>query len=763
MGGEIISTHILKKGTKMKNKFKLIIIIVSLFQIKCFADMSLEKIVEYPTSGVYLEKDNLCVRDNYLFAASSYGLEIYEIEQDEQAQLISRLPLRDDARTVAVKDNYAYVQAVSYYENHTNLYKIDISDVNNTYIADSVYTKNEDGFGQGDIYNDFIIFRNHDLNNNFYYSIYKIPGFEFVQNYYCSNHFIQLNDSLALYRYNGSVFTLYDFSNPENITEIGQVDLTAGGISIDDIQSINDTILACIDFEGIAFWNISNSRSWQYISTIYSPANEDWSGKIYTSGDFIFISYFSPTHGIKSIDISDIFNPYAVDSMPLSPCWLSMGSPIVGASNSAFIGTYQKIHQFILNNGYFEEQFDIIENYLQYGGVIYNNYLYVSFVFGLKIYDISSLPDIYHIDTMYEDHQVSALQVIDNLIFFIDYTDYAIIVLDLSNPTAPIVRNEIDIPTSNGNILLTDDNYCLFYKEDSPNNKLYKYSIPEPNDFTLDFQYNLNCNGNGFIYNDHFYYLAGNNPNGPDLQIYGGIEDNNPELIMIIEDFAEGYMDYPNAFIKNVEDIFCLGSWEDQIDSLRFFGIENPTEINYIFSTPNRCDRLFLFDNNYMYMGSTFSHIYIYNIENVSGMIEPIADYSDYGFSQYCIINESDGNKYLYHFQGTGFSIYEIHGYGVDDEIEENSNYVASYPNPFSTSTTISFSEKLNLHEFSQLKIYNIKGQLIRELKIQNLRLKINEAIWDGHDENGNEVSTGVYFYKTNNNNEHIGKVVKFK
>jgi len=131
-------------------------------------------------------------------------------------------------------------------------------------------------------------------------------------------------------------------------------------------------------------------------------------------------------------------------------------------------------------------------------------------------------------------------------------------------------------------------------------------------------------------------------------------------LISTITDFAEGYMDYPNAFITNVEDIFCLGSRQDQIDSLRFFGIGNPTEINYIFSTPHRCDRLFLFDNNYMYMGSTFSHIYIYNIENASGMIEPIADYSDYGFSQYCIINESNENKYLYHFQGTGFSIYEI-------------------------------------------------------------------------------------------------------
>ncbi|MDP8227428.1 MAG: hypothetical protein P9L89_07305, partial [Candidatus Celaenobacter polaris] len=597
MGGEIISTHILKKGTKMKNKFELIIIIVSLFQIKCFADVSLEKLVEYPTSGVYLEKDNLCVQGQYLFAASSYGLEIYEIETDIPAQLISRLPLRDDARVVAVKENYAYVQAVSYYEDHTNLYKIDISDVNNPYVVDSVYTENEDGWGQGDIYNDYIIFRNWEEGYNFYFSIYRIPEFEFVQNYYCSNHFRQLNDTLALDRYNGNIFTLYDFSDLENITEIGQVNFNDSGINISNIQSVNDSILACMGEDGIAFWNYSDNRNWQYLSTIYSPSDENWSDKLYAVDDLIFVTYSSNTPGMKSINISNIYLPYVVDSMPLTQYWLCMtGSPIVGASNSAFIGTYQKIHQFIFDNGYFEEQFDIIENYLQHGGVIYNNYLYVSYAYGLKIYDISSLPEINFVDLMYENHQITALKLINNLIFFIDYTDYDIIVMDITNPISPVIRNEIDIPTSNGNILLTDTIDCLFYKEDYPENDLYKYRIPEPDNFTLDFQYNLNCNGNGFIYNDHFYYLASENPNGPDLQIYGGIEDNDPELITTIADFAEGYMDYPNSYIQNCDSLFYLGSWMDSRDSVRFFEIGNPTEINYRFTAQHRCDKSILID-----------------------------------------------------------------------------------------------------------------------------------------------------------------------
>ena len=124
---------------------------------------------------------------------------------------------------------------------------------------------------------------------------------------------------------------------------------------------------------------------------------------------------------------------------------------------------------------------------------------------------------------------------------------------------------------------------------------------------------------------------------------------------------------------------------------------------------------------------------------------------------------ENNNKKYLYHFQSTAFSIYEIEGYGTDPEPEVPEQYFTSCPNPFSTSTTISLSPTRNYLEISQINIYNIKGQLIRELKIQNLKLKINEAVWDGKDESGKEVSSGVYLYKINNTDEHIGKVVKIR
>jgi len=97
----------------------------------------------------------------------------------------------------------------------------------------------------------------------------------------------------------------------------------------------------------------------------------------------------------------------------------------------------------------------------------------------------------------------------------------------------------------------------------------------------------------------------------------------------------------------------------------------------------------------------------------------------------------------------------------VEPEYSEEAFLLTAAPNPFSNSTTISFSGTANLNELSQIEIYNVKGQLVRELKIQNLKLKINEVVWDRKDESGKEVKSGVYFCTIQSGKElYVQKVV---
>jgi hypothetical protein len=74
-----------------------------------------------------------------------------------------------------------------------------------------------------------------------------------------------------------------------------------------------------------------------------------------------------------------------------------------------------------------------------------------------------------------------------------------------------------------------------------------------------------------------------------------------------------------------------------------------------------------------------------------------------------------------------------------------------NHPNPVTTSTTISFIPSPGA-ESSEIKIYNIKGQLIRELEFSppagGSDSGFDEATWDGRDAHGRQVANGIYFYK---------------
>ena len=77
-------------------------------------------------------------------------------------------------------------------------------------------------------------------------------------------------------------------------------------------------------------------------------------------------------------------------------------------------------------------------------------------------------------------------------------------------------------------------------------------------------------------------------------------------------------------------------------------------------------------------------------------------------------------------------------------------------PNPFNPTTTISFS--LPKSDYVSLKIYNINGQLIKTLKEGQITAGYHTALWEGTDEKGRSVHSGVYFYKLTVGNYSFSK-----
>ncbi|MCD6176504.1 MAG: T9SS type A sorting domain-containing protein [Candidatus Cloacimonetes bacterium] len=95
---------------------------------------------------------------------------------------------------------------------------------------------------------------------------------------------------------------------------------------------------------------------------------------------------------------------------------------------------------------------------------------------------------------------------------------------------------------------------------------------------------------------------------------------------------------------------------------------------------------------------------------------------------------------------------FEYTGTGLNDIINSKTELKGNYPNPFNPITTISF-EIANLNELSQIEIYNLKGQRIRQYSISNGQ---SSVIWNGTDYNDQPVSSGIYLYKLIVNGEAI-------
>ncbi len=82
--------------------------------------------------------------------------------------------------------------------------------------------------------------------------------------------------------------------------------------------------------------------------------------------------------------------------------------------------------------------------------------------------------------------------------------------------------------------------------------------------------------------------------------------------------------------------------------------------------------------------------------------------------------------------------------------VVERIDILTNYPNPFNPETEISF--KLKKEGKAVLTVYNIKGQRIMTLFDEFIsKVDLNEIIkvkWDGKDEKGTKVSSGLYLYK---------------
>jgi hypothetical protein len=118
-------------------------------------------------------------------------------------------------------------------------------------------------------------------------------------------------------------------------------------------------------------------------------------------------------------------------------------------------------------------------------------------------------------------------------------------------------------------------------------------------------------------------------------------------------------------------------------------------------------------------------------------------------------------NTYRGNYRRTGAYADNTLSTSVDENIitpEMFSNLKGNYPNPFNPTTSIVFSIKED-NDYTEIEVYNVKGQKVKQLAAQSFSAGEHSIVWNGKDSNDKPVASGVYMYKMSVN----GKTINIK
>lgn len=124
----------------------------------------------------------------------------------------------------------------------------------------------------------------------------------------------------------------------------------------------------------------------------------------------------------------------------------------------------------------------------------------------------------------------------------------------------------------------------------------------------------------------------------------------------------------------------------------------------------------------------------------------------NYSFTDYGI----DEGEYYYWLQsveannesemhGPVYLVYTLDNNVPNPEYQYQHNLIGAYPNPFNPSTSIQY--ELAGAADVQIAIYNAKGQKVKTFIDSHSKKGTYSVHWNGKDENGKFVNSGVYFY----------------
>jgi len=226
------------------------------------------------------------------------------------------------------------------------------------------------------------------------------------------------------------------------------------------------------------------------------------------------------------------------------------------------------------------------------------------------------------------------------------------------------------------------------------------------------------------------------------------------------------------------------------IDSTRFdimqTGFSTTVQYSYIFSNPERLAGAQLYSLQQDLNGNNFVDAYILAYNGVSTNYRQSFKIVDLASGD-VLMEKNDANYYYnypsvadinndgllelivvkYEYPLFANFFYEIYstgatGVGADGKLEYGFKLMQNYPNPFNPETKIEFS--LEKASPVSLVVYDLNGAKVKTLLQNEMPAGLQSVHWDGSNDSGIRVPTGVYMYTlTTGNTSQTKKMIILK
>jgi hypothetical protein len=756
-GGE--SHRLNSTGVAMKPIW--IIVLVSIMISLHAQEFSCEKVSEFSIAQSYCQIDNLIESEGFLYALSSYGLEIFEIQPGGSLVMLSRTEIGHPSR-IALKDEYLYVATApsEMFALQSHLIQFNITDKTNPTI------ENELDFGYNSIfiqvYNSYLDVKSNNNEVNIH-TFYSLPQLVSVAQYDNLGILEKISETMALSANSNlqNNFTLVDLSDVTAPEEIGAGNVNSQHqYSITRVQTYQDSILIFSEIYNMSFWNISDPYNWQHRATYHFPSALYFFHKPLIVDDLLLLPQ---SDFIEVMDISDLD---AIQVLSQTPLPEYDGHSCFGArqdENIYYATSQNGIKHYVLQDNMLTFLNQYKEHTYSRQSVRVDDYLIQSTTKdGFYIYDITNPLQPIQLDGIsgrhYSEFDISGRKL---AAFNEEYTYF---IYDLEDMHAPSIRNQIDLDQFYFCKFDASDETAL-YLVDKAYGTFRKYNVTNPGDNDLLFDISLPFYPHDWVVQDGYAYITEYvSSSNKRLYVYEGLSENSPSLCTTLDHFSEANF----LRMKMLDSRLCIYS-NSAMEVLpqyrtRLYDLSTPQEPSLAFELDAIGEP---FSNDEIIMSKTWFGCFVFeNDPNPSGVYEPIAMPLTSSSVNGIVFLEDGNQSYFYSCQPSGNAIYE-YTYtpaSADPQLAPlPAVTLSNYPNPFKpaaagrgAATEILFSLSSELYEPDEqliIDIFNVKGQKVRKLEMRNEELEMKSDLsysvtWDGTDSSNQPVASGVYLYQ---------------